>query len=98
MWAHVRPKPGVMIHAILYPQGGKARKWIAIIAMVVITILTYGAAAGWFGAAGTALGTAGSAASLALSVGISVVGSLLVNALIAPPTPKGMSGSGDPFQ
>ncbi len=96
MWARVRPKPGAMIHVVLYPQGGKARKWVAIIAMVVITILSYGATAGWFATAGGAF-AAGSASAMALAVGISVVGSLLVNALIAPPVPKGMGG-GDPFQ
>jgi hypothetical protein len=85
-----------MIHVVLYPQGGKAKKWIAIIAMVVITILTYGATAGWFATAGGAF-AAGSTSAMVLAAGISVVGSLLVNALIAPPTPKGLSG-GDPFQ
>lgn len=83
LWAHVKPKAGQYIHALMYPQGGgKAGKWIAIIAMVVITILTYGAAAGWFGATGTALGTAGSAASMALAAGISIVGNLLITPMV----------------
>lgn len=82
LWAQVKPKAGQYIHATLFPQGGKARKWVAIIVMVVVSILTYGAAAGWFGATGTALGTAGSAASMALAAGISIVGNLLVTPMI----------------
>jgi hypothetical protein len=81
LWARVKPKAGQYIHAILYPQGGKAKKWIAIIAMVVITILSYGAAAGWFATAGGAF-TYGSASAMALAVGISVVGNLLVTPMI----------------
>lgn len=81
LWAQVKPKAGQYIHATLFPQGGKARKWVAIIAMVVITILSYGAAAGWFATAGGAF-TYGSASAMALAVGISVVGNLLVTPMI----------------
>ena len=33
-----------------------------------------------------------------ITAGVMVVGTLAINALIPPPTPKGLSGGGDPFQ
>jgi hypothetical protein len=81
LWAKIKPKAGQYIHATLYPQGGKAKKWIAIIAMVVITILSYGATAGWFATAGGAFAY-GSASAMALAVGISIVGNLLVTPMV----------------
>ena len=97
LWARVRPKTGTQIHVLLLPQGGSARKWIATVLMVVITVLTYGATAGWFATAG-GMFAAGSASAAFLAAGIGIVGSLMVSSLVAPPSPKGLGAAGDPFQ
>jgi hypothetical protein len=82
----------------MYPQGGgNGAKWIRIVAMVALIVISQGAAAGWFATAGGTF-AAGSASALALSAGIMIVGSLAINALIPPPTPKAMGSAGDPFQ
>lgn len=90
LWTAVRPKCGRMIHVTMYPQGGNAGKWIRIIAVVVISYFTMGsgsaAAAGWLGVGQGTLAAMGMVAIMA------------VNALIPPPSPKGLGGGGDPFQ
>lgn len=90
-WACVRPKEGVTLHVVSYPQGGNAGKWIKIIIVLVISYFTMGAgsaaAAAWLGVGTTTLGLIG------------VVAIMAVNALIPPPTPKGLgAGGSDPFQ
>ncbi|HET7269381.1 MAG TPA: hypothetical protein VFJ15_14885 [Oleiagrimonas sp.] len=96
LWGKIRPKTGKSVEVIMYPQGGgDGAKWIRIVAMVVITILTYGAASGYFMAGGYF--AAGSASAMALAAGISIVGTLALNALVPPPMAKGLSGGGDPF-
>lgn len=98
LWSQVRPKAGQMIHVAILPQGGgNGAKWIRIVALVVISVLTYGAGAGWFAAGGYF--AAGSASAAALAAGISIVGTLAINALVPPPTAKGLGqGGGDPFE
>ena len=99
LWARVKPKAGQFIHVQVYPQGGGAGKWIRTILLVVVAIIaiwvTGGGAAGLLGSA-FAAGTTGAAV---LGAAIGIVGAMIVNALIPPPTPKGLGGaSGDPFQ
>lgn len=97
-WAHVRPKTGQCIHVSMYPQGHGATKILSMVLMVVIMIYApylAGAMQGLaWGTAATGIGGA------LLTAGIMMVGSLLVNALIPPPSPKGLSAgaSGDPFK
>lgn len=96
LWAKVKPKAGTLVHVTMYPQGGSARKWVAIIAMVALTIVTYGAF-GWQGLAATAATAYGGTAA-AWAAGIMLAGSLAISALVAPPTPKLGAAGGDPFQ
>jgi hypothetical protein len=90
-WGRVRPKAGVTLHVTMYPQGGNAGKWVRLVAIVAITYFSGGAGAGLAGALGGSATAWGAAFML--------VGTLAVNALIPPPTPKGLGGAaGDPFQ
>jgi len=91
-WDKVKPRVGVPVEITLYPQGGNAGKAIRIVAMVAVAYLSYGVASGALGASffGSYAGVAGAA--------IGIVGSMAINALIPPPTPKGLGSSGDPFQ
>lgn len=78
----------------MYPQGGNAGKWVRIIALVVLTYFTMGAGATWAGGLATTTGL-----STSVIYGATfVLGSLAINALVPPPTPKGLGGGGDPFQ
>lgn len=90
LWAKVKPKAGVPIHATVMPAGGgSGRKLLRTVLLVAITVFTGGmAAAGW-----TAFGL--SAATTAALTGM--VLSLAVNALIPPPSPNfgGAAASGD---
>lgn len=82
-WGAVKPKAGHVLHATMFPQGGgDGRKWIRIVALVVISILSYGAASGaaWAGTAGWSAG-----AQIAAGAAISIVGSLAVTPLIPAP-------------
>ena len=90
LWARVRPKAGQFIHVHMYPQGGNAGKFLKLVIVAVIAYFTFGAgaaaAAAWLGVGTTTLEVIGMVAILA------------VQALIPPPTPKGLNGaSGDPF-
>lgn len=95
LWRSVRPKAGRTIHIVLYPQGGSSGKWIRLIAMVVLTYFTAGIASGAYG---TVLGVSSASGLAALGAGMMMVGMLAINALVPPPTPKGLNGGGDPFQ
>jgi hypothetical protein len=93
LWGKVRPKAGQTIHATIYPQGGGGgSKWVrALLTIVVIVASIYTA-----GAVGAAYGAAWGAAA---GAAVSIVGTLAINALVPPPTPKGLGGAdGDPFQ
>lgn len=87
LWAQVRPKPGIAIHATVMPAGGNGGKILRTVALVALTVFTGGmAAAGW-----TAFGLS-AATTAALTY---MVGALAINALIPPPKPGGMdSGVG----
>jgi hypothetical protein len=89
-WARVRPKAGVTLHVVVYPQGGNGGKLLKLVAIVAISYFTMGAGstatAAWLGVSTTTLGMIGMVAILG------------INALIPPPTPKGLGGGGDPFQ
>ena len=85
------------MHATAIPQGGNGGKWLRTILLIVVAIVaiwvTGGAAAGLLGSA-FAAGTTGAAV---LGAAIGIIGAMAINALIPPPTPKGLNGSGDPF-
>lgn len=95
LWGRVRPKAGQTIHVTVYPQGGNAGKYVRIIAIAVLTYFTAGAGATWAGGLATATGVS----TGVIYAAAFVLGSLAINALVPPPTPKGLGGSsGDPFQ
>ncbi|WP_182655599.1 TipJ family phage tail tip protein [Stenotrophomonas lacuserhaii] len=95
MWERLRPKQGAIITVVrtdLAGGGGGLLRSIAMIAVSVAAIwVTGGAAVGLLGSS-FAAGTFGAAA---LGAGVTIAGSLLVNALIPPPTPGGGSFGGD---
>lgn len=92
-WHLVKPKPeaGGLINAVTFhapimggdDDGGKNP--LAIVAALALTVLSAGAAGGYFATAG-GLFAAQSTSALFLAGGISLVGSLLLNALVPPPT------------
>lgn len=92
-WHLVRPKAvtggvqnAITVHAPILGGGGDGGKNpLAILGGLALTILSGGAAGGLFATAG-GLFTAGSTSALFLAGGISLVGSLLLNALIPPPS------------
>jgi hypothetical protein len=99
MWAKVRPRVGIPVEIIIFPQGGgNGAKFIRIVALVVLAYFTAGASSGMFATSG-GMFAAGSASAMALSAGLMIVGTLAINALIPPPTPKGLGtgNGGDPF-
>lgn len=91
LWARVKPKPMSLVHVSIYPQGGNGGKWVRAVLLIALVVVTYGYAAPYAAAA-----WGGSAAAWA--AGMMIVGTLAINALIPPPSPKlDMGGGGDPF-
>jgi len=103
-WHLVRPKAVtggfanvVTFHAPIMGGGEDGGKNpLALIAAIGLTVLSGGAAAGLFGAGGSlavtgssTLFAAGSISANFLAGGISLIGSLLINALVPPPTLDG---------
>lgn len=103
-WEHVRPKPGHTLTVRVIPTGGGGgggkdplRIVLQIVVIAVAAWATAGIAggliaAGWGAGAAWAVGAAAGAA-------ISIVGNLVVNALVPPPIPNaaltnGASGAG----
>lgn len=92
-WHLVRPKAvtggvhnAITVHAPILGGGGDGGKNpLAILGGLALTILSGGAAAGLFATSG-GLFVAGSTSALFLAGGISLVGSLLLNALVPPPS------------
>lgn len=91
LWHGIRPKShceGVTIevtfHAAIMGGGDDGKNPFAIIAAIAITALSGGIAAGTILAGVT--GGAGTLAATALAAGVSIVGSLLISALVPPPT------------
>lgn len=89
LWARVRPKLGTAIHVTAMPAGGGgARKILRTLLLVALTVFTAGVASGAYLAGVTVLGMGGAT----LAAAISIVGSLVINALIPPPKPPGFGG------
>lgn len=80
LWGKVRPKSGQTLHAINYPQGGNAGKWVRAALVIIISyyapyLAGYAQGAAW-GTAATGLGGA------LLTAGIMAVGVLAVTPMI----------------
>jgi predicted phage tail protein len=83
-WDLICPTEGQMLNVNGTVQGGEGgSNAIMIVAMIAITIATYGASTGFFATAG-GMFVAGSASAFALSAAISIGGTLLIGALFAP--------------
>lgn len=90
VWGLVRPKPEAITEITFHfpPRGGGGdggKNVFAIIASIALTVATGFIAAGHFATAG-GLFAAGSVSALMLAAGVSLAGSLLLSALIPPPT------------
>lgn len=91
-WHLIRPKAmtrgmvnSVTFHAPIMGGGDDGKNPLALLAGLALTVLSGGAASGLFATSG-GLFAANSISALFLAGGISLVGSLLLNALIPPPT------------
>ena len=95
LWANVKPKAGQFIHVQVYPQGGGGGKLLRTVLLVAVAIVAWEVAPYLTGEFGLLAG----ANTAAVAAGLAIVGQLAINALIPPPTPKGLNGSGgDPFK
>jgi len=86
MWPKVKPRAGQYVHVVVFPQGGNGGKILRIAAIVALTVFAgpLGAVVGQALGVGTAIGTGI----------VMAVGTLAINALIPPPTPKSLGGGG----
>jgi hypothetical protein len=86
LWVRVRPKKGTAIHATVMPAGGggSGNKTLRTVLLIVVLVVA------WYAAPYLVAAYGGTAAAWA--AGINLVGALLVNALIPPPRPSGLSG------
>jgi len=81
----ITPKAGTDIKILLVPQGGDFLQIAGLIALAVAAAYTGGAAAGAYGAF----------AGAAVSVGITVAGTLALNAIFPPPNAPEMNDQGE---
>lgn len=85
LWAHVRPKAGVMVHVTVHSlHGSSAKRILLTIAVVVAAFYTGGLAAAAWGTTAGALVTAG----------VMIAGQLLIDALAPLEMPGGGAGGG----
>lgn len=96
LWAHLRPKPGVPVYITAFPQGGDTgKKILRVVLLIVIAVIAWYAAPYIAGAMGYAAGTtAFTIATGVISSVITMVGGLLVNALVPPPKPGAPKDTG----
>lgn len=98
LWRYVTPKVGHIVTIRVIPAGGDDNKILRSVLLLGVSALGFAVVSGAFafGAAieaGTGLTaggflTAGSLSATIASTAIGIVGRLLVNALVPPPTPK----------
>jgi hypothetical protein len=83
-WHRVRPRPGVHVVIRVVPGRDALRSILSIVVAVAAAALSGGALAGTIG---TALGIGEAAGSALVSLGVTALGNLAINALIPPPEP-----------
>jgi len=89
---HTRLLQGDNVVVCAVPYGGGddsgGKSVLRIVAIIALSIITAGAAAAYGAAMGAALGTSAAIGGAIVSAGISIVGGMLINALLPPPKPK----------
>lgn len=97
VWTRVRPRDGAMVYVSVVPHGGGGGgknifRALAFIAIAVLAVYTGGLAAmAYTGEATLAAAlstTAGTMVMAGVAMGVNLIGGMLVNALIPPPTPS----------
>ena len=81
-WSRVKPRPGVHVVIRVVPGKNALRSILSIVVAVAATALTGGAFAGFLG---TTLGIGVNAANALITLGVTALGNLAINALIPPP-------------
>ncbi|WFE92312.1 phage tail protein [Roseibium porphyridii] len=88
LWDKVRPKPGTQIVIRILPGEDSLRS----ILQVVVTIAAVALGQLWAVPLAGALGISTQLAGGLISLGITALGNLLINALVPPPAPVGQTG------
>ncbi len=100
LWGMVKPRAPAVTEVTFHapPMGGGdsgGKNVLATVASIGLTVLSGGiASAGWAATGGWF--AAGSASAYLLAAGVSLAGSLLLSALVAPPTTSTSDSSDDP--
>ena len=93
LWPHLRPRAGTTVYVHMGLQGGNAGKLLRTAALIALVIFAPEIAASLTGSFGVLAG-----ASIGLvTIGVTMIGGLLINALLPPPMPK-MPHFGGSFQ
>ncbi len=79
LWVHLRPRAGTIVYVHMGLQGGNGGKLLRTVALVALAVFAPYVAVG--------LGLTGLAAA-AVTIGVTMIGGLLINALLPPPLPK----------
>ncbi|ODN68542.1 hypothetical protein A6302_04155 [Methylobrevis pamukkalensis] len=94
IWHRVRPRPGVQVVIRPVAEGNFFRNVLQILVVIAAVALGQFYAVGLAGSAfGTALGLSEAAAGSLITLGATVVGNLLINALVPPQTPDNRKAS-----
>ncbi|MCB5411324.1 hypothetical protein [Pseudogemmobacter faecipullorum] len=92
LWGMLRPKPQavteITFHLPAQGGGGDGKNIFATIASIALTVVSGGIAGGTLlgGLTGASVAGGATVASLALAAGVSLAGSLLISALVPPPS------------
>jgi hypothetical protein len=103
LWHRVRVKPGMSMAITLRPRGGgggggkSPARILLTIAVIVVSIYTGGAVAGWAASAQGAGLSASAATALGAAAGAAVtaIGNVLINSIVPPPTNNISAARGD---
>ncbi|HWG11135.1 MAG TPA: hypothetical protein VN693_06515 [Rhodanobacteraceae bacterium] len=80
LWAKVKPKPGQFVHVRNFPQGGNGGKWLRLVLMVALIVVTYGVGA-YAGLASGAAGAFGGSAAV-WGAAFMMVGTLAITPMV----------------
>lgn len=88
IWDKVKPKAGTQITMTVYPAGGDdSSKWIRAVLMIVVAVVAWYAAPVLMGAMGASAATIAAYGGM-VATGLTMLGTMAVNALVPPPKPK----------